>query len=194
MRTRIALTALLAAIVVFAGSPAMPARAAETKYDFEKCEQGWKAKAGWERSDLTEGSTNSGQVMAYNLYDDGLERGEAVTSAVHQWPGGKKKVTFKARWQFEYYPPEPSGQLTTLDRGAFETSTDGGKTWKSRSGFGLTNSSFPEFNAVVAEFDAPAGAIQFRFVIYSDGNTPGFGLQVDDIAIPTASPDGIGCK
>jgi len=42
--------------------------------------------------------------------------------------------------------------------------------------------------------DAPAGPLLFRFVIFSDETVEMFGLEVDDIVIPTAAPDGIGCK
>ncbi len=194
MRTRIAFLSMIAALLVVAGSPAMPARAAETKYDFEKCEQGWKAKAGWERSDVTRGKHERRPGDGLQPLRRGLGPGRSRHVGSPPMAGRQEKVTFKARWQFEYYPPEPSGLLVTLDRGAFETSTDGGKTWKSRVGFGLPNPTFPEFDEVEAEFDAPAGPIQFRFIIYSDGTLTSFGLQVDDIAIPTAAPDGIACK
>ena len=192
MRTRIALTALLAAIVLMAGTPAMPVRAAETKYDFAKCEQGWKASKGsnWVRSTSHPGSSNTTPAMSNFHYQTDQSRGDTLVSKAHNWPGGKAKVKFRARWQFEWYPDE----TLTLDRGAFEVSSDGGKSWKPRAGFRFPNSAFPEFNTVEVDVDAPAGPLLFRFVIFSDDTVELFGLEVDDIVIPTAAPDGIGCK
>ena len=196
MRTRLALGALLTALIAFGALPGTPARAAEVKYDFEACEQGWTAKKGgnWVHGGTMPGSSNTSNVMSNVLYPDGEERGDTLISKPHNWPGGKGKLKLRARWQFEYYPPEAAAALTTLDRAALEVSTDGGQKWRSRAGFGAPNASFPEFDDLEVEIDAPAGPVLFRFVQFSDGNTPGFGIEVDDIVIPTAAPDGIGCK
>jgi hypothetical protein len=192
MRMRILLATLLAAVVGFGTLPGLPARAAETKYDFEKCQQGWEAKKGsnWTRSKDHPGSSNTTQAMSNVLYHTDESRGDTLVSKPHVWPGGKAKVKFRARWQFEWYPDES----LTLDRAAFEVSTDGGKSWKSRAGFRFPNANFPEFSNVEVDVDAPAGPVMFRFVLFSDTSVEMFGLEVDDISIPTAAPDGIGCK
>lgn len=196
MRKRITLTSLLAAFVVLAGVPAMPAKAAETKYDFEKCEQGWTAKKGgnWKRTSSHPGSSNTTPAMSNFIYQADHDRGDTLISKEHQWPGGKKKIKLRARWQFEWFPPETGPTIATLDRAALETSTDGGKTWKSRIGFSLANPAFPEFSNVEAEVDLPAGPVLFRFVLFSDFSIEMFGIEVDDVVIPTSAPDGIGCK
>lgn len=191
-----ALAALLTALLGLGAVPGSPARAAEVKYDFEACAQGWEAKEGgnWVQGGALPGSSNTTNVMSNVLYPEDEERGDTLISKPHNWAGGKGKIKLRARWQFEWYPPEASAAVTTLDRAALEISTDGGKKWKSRAGFGLPNASFPEFDNLEVEFDAPAGQVLFRFVQFSDAYLTSFGIEIDDIVIPTAAPDGIGCK
>ena len=192
-----ALAALLSVFLGLGALPGSPARAAEVKYDFEGCAQGWEAKKGgnWVHGGTMPGTTNTTNVMSNVLYPEDEERGDTLVSKPHNWGGGKGKITLRARWQFEWFPPEgePAG-ISTLDRVALEISTDGGQKWKSRAGFGFPNASFPEFDDLEVEFDAPAGPIQFRFIQFSDFTVTSFGIEIDDIVIPTAAPDGIGCK
>ena len=196
MRTRVALAALVTILVSLGALPGAPARAAEVKYDFEGCTQGWELKKGgnWVHGAAHPGTSNTTNVLSNVLYPENIDRGDTVVSKPHVWAGGKGVIKLRARWLFEWYPPEASAALTTSDRAALEISTDGGKTWKSRHGFGFPNAAFPEFEDVEVPFEAPAGAFQLRVVLFSDAYLTTFGIEIDDIVVPTAAPDGASCK
>lgn len=192
MRTRLALAALLTALLALGSLPGAPARAAEFKYDFEACEQGWTAKkdGNWIHGPSNPGTSNTSNVMSNVLYHTDESRGDTLISKAHTWGGGKGVINLRARWQFEWYPDES----LTLDRAALEISTDDGKNWKSRQGFRFPNTGFPEFSDVEVPFDAPAGQFLLRFILYSDTSVEMFGIEIDDLVVPTAAPDGAACK
>lgn len=196
MRMRLALVALITALIGLGAVPASPARAAEFKYDFEGCQQGWEAKKGsnWAHGRANPGSSNTSKVMSNFLYPEDLDRGDALVSKSHDWKGGKGIIKLKARWQFEWFPPETAAALTTLDRASFEISTDGGKKWIPRAGFGFPNPKFPEFDDVKVEFTAPAGPLLLRVILFSDFSITSFGIEIDDLVVPTAAPAGTSCK
>ncbi|MBW3536274.1 MAG: hypothetical protein KY395_00710 [Actinobacteria bacterium] len=191
MRTRLTPLVLILSLVALGTVPGSPARAAEFTYDFEACEQGWEIKkdGNWKHGPAQPGSSNVSNVMANFFYENSQDRGDTIISKPHAWGGGKGVIKFRARWMFEWFPQEG----LTLDRAAFEMSTDGGKTWKPRAGFSFPNDRFPEFSDVEAEFEAPPGEFLMRFVLFSDGSIQAFGIEVDDIVVPTAAPAGVGC-
>ena len=192
MRTRLIPLALILALVSLGTVPGSPARAAEFTYDFEGCEQGWEAKKGgnWVHGAAFPLSTNTSEVMGNVHYQTDNSRGDTLISKPHNWAGGKGKIKMRARWQFEWYPDES----LTLDRAALEMSTDGGKSWKPRAGFRFPNANFPDFSDVEVDFDAPAGQFLLRLVVFSDPSVEMFGIEVDDIVVPTSAPDGVACK
>ena len=197
MRMRSAFVALITALVALGALPGAPARAAEVKYDFEKCAQGWDIKKGgqWTRGRANPGSSNVSQVMGNTLYAESQERGDTITSQPHNWAGGKGKIKLRARWQFEWFPNETGGAgISTLDKAVLELSSDGGKKWKPVKAFSFPNASFPEFSDVEAPFDAPAGQFQLRFALYSDFSITSFGIEIDDVVVPATAPDGAACK
>ena len=189
MRTRMAIAALITALLALGALPWAPARAAEFTYDFEGCQQGWEAKKGgnWTHGTTTLPSSNASSVMKNFLYPNDESRGDTLTSKPHNWGGGKGVIKLRARWIFEWYPDES----LTLDRAALEISVDGGKTWKSRQGFRMPN---PEFTDIEVPFDAPAGQFQLRFIIFSDTSVQHYGIEIDDLVVPTGAPDGTSCK
>lgn len=121
------------------------------------------------------------------LYPNSLDRGDTLTSKPHDWAGGKGIIKLRARWLFEWYPDE----TLTLDRAVLEMSVDGGKTWKARQGFRVPQ---PEFTNVSVPFEAPAGQFLLRFVVFSDSSVQAYGIEIDDITIPTSAPAGSSCK
>lgn len=187
---RMAVAALITALLGLGVLPGLPARAAEFKYDFEGCQQGWEPKAkgsNWTNGPTELPSTNTSNVMKNVLYNSGEARGDTLTSKPHTWGGGKGVIKLRARWLFEWYPDES----LTLDRAVLEISVDGGKTWKPRQGFRTPQ---PEFTDIQVPFDAPAGQFQLRFVIYSDTSAELYGIEIDDVIVPTAAPEGTSCK
>lgn len=196
MRKRLTPLVLILSLVALGTVPGSPARAAEFTYDFEACEQGWEMKDGsnWAHGSANPGTSNTSNVMSNFLYPEDLDRGDALISKPHNWTGGKGVIKLKARWQFEWFPPETAGAgIATLDRAALEISTDGGKKWTSREGFGFPNASFPEFDELEVDFTAPAGPLLMRFIVFSDFTITSFGIEIDDVVVPTAAPDGVGC-
>ena len=190
MRMRLALVALITALLTLGALPGAPARAAEFKYDFEGCQQGWEPRAkasNWTHGHTELPSSNTTNVMKNFLYNTDESRGDTLTSQAHAWGGGKGVIKLRARWLFEWYPEES----LTLDRAALEISTDGGKTWKSRQGFRVPQ---PEFTDLEVEFTAPAGEFMLRFVVFSDPSVELYGIEIDDITVPTAAPAGASCK
>lgn len=190
MRARLALAALVTALLTLGLLPGLPARAAEFKYDFEGCQQGWQPMAkgsNWAHGPTEVPSSNTTSVMKNILYNNDESRGDTLTSQPHAWTGGKGVIKVSARWLIEAYPDPTLGG----DRAALETSVDGGKKWKSRHAFTLLG---PEFTEIEVPFDAPAGQILFRFVMYSDPNLETYGIEIDDVTVPTAAPAGSSCK
>ena len=188
MRMRLALTALIAALIGLGALPGLPARAAEFKYDFEGCQQGWEPKKGsnWTHGPTTLPSSNASSVMKNFLYPNSEDRGDTLTSKPHAWGGGKGVIKLRARWIFEWYYDE----TLSLDRAVLEMSVDGGKTWKAKQGFRAPQ---PEFTDLEVKFDAPAGEFLLRFAIFSDGSVQHYGIEIDDIVVPTAAPAGSSC-
>src|SRR5688500_11730813 len=82
MRTRIAIAALITALLALGALPWAPARAAEFTYDFEGCQQGWEAKKGgnWTHGTTTLPSSNASSVMKNFLYPNDESRGDTLTS------------------------------------------------------------------------------------------------------------------
>lgn len=190
MRARLALAGLLAGFLALGALPGLPARAAEFKYDFEGCQQGWEPQAKgskWTHGPTDLPGTNATSVMQNVLYNNSEARGDTLTSKPHAWGGGKGVIKLRARWLIEYYPDPSLGG----DRAALEMSVDGGKTWKPRHQFVAAS---PEFTDVEVPFDAPAGSFQIRFVVYSDTSAEFYGIEVDDVTVPTAAPEGTSCK
>ena len=190
MRTRMALGALITALLTLGLVPGIPARAAEFTYDFEGCAQGWEPKAKgskWVHGPTEVPSTNGTTVMKNILYNNDEARGDTLTSKPHAWGGGKGVIKVSARWLIEAYPDPTLGG----DRASLEMSTDGGNKWKPRHTFILLG---PEFSEIEIPFDAPAGTFQLRMVMYSDPNLETYGIEIDDLVVPTAAPDGVACK
>jgi len=184
-----ALAALITAFLTLGALPGAPARAAEFKYDFEGCQQGWEAKKGsnWTHGSTAVPSSNPTSVIKNFHYQTDQSRGDALVSKPHDWAGGKGVIKLRARWLFEWYPDES----LTLDRAVLEMSSDGGKTWKARQGFRVPQ---PEFTNISVPFDAPAGQFLLRFVVFSDTSVELYGIEIDDITMPTAAPAGTSCK
>ena len=42
-------------------------------------------------------------------------------------------------------------------------------------------------------FDAPAGEFLLRFVVFSDTSVELYGIEFDDVVVPTAAPAGASC-
>ena len=190
MRMRMALGALVTALLVLGLLPGAPVRAAEFTYDFEGCQQGWEPKAKgskWTHGHTEVPSSNTTDVVKNIQYNNSEARGDTLTSKPHAWGGGKGVIKLRARWLFEWYPDES----LTLDRAVLEMSTDAGQTWKPRQGFRVPQ---PEFTDIEVPFDAPAGAFMLRFVVYSDTSVELYGIEIDDVTVPTAAPDGTACK
>ena len=190
MRTRLVLAALLTALMALGALPSSPARAAEFTYDFEGCTQGWEPKpkdTKWAHGPTELPSSNTTSVMKNILYNNNESRGDTLTSKPHAWAGGKGVIKVRARWLIEWYPDPSLGG----DRASLEMSVDGGKTWKPRHSFVIIE---PEFAEVEIPFDAPAGSFQLRFVVYSDPNLELYGIEIDDVTVPTAAPEGTSCK
>ena len=190
MRTRLVLAATLTALMALGALPSSPAKAAEFTYDFEGCQQGWEPKAKgskWAHGPTELPSSNATTVMKNILYNTDESRGDTLTSKPHTWGGGKGVIKLRARWLFEWYPDES----LTLDRAGLEISVDGGKTWKPRQAFRVPQ---PEFTDIEVPFDAPAGQFQLRFVVYSDPSVELYGIEIDDVTVPTAAPEGTSCK
>ena len=190
MRMRMALGALITTLLVLGLLPTAPVRAAEFTYDFEGCQQGWEPKAKgskWVHGPTELPSTNTSSVMKNILYNNNETRGDTLTSKPHTWGGGKGVIKVSARWLIEWYPDPTLGG----DRSTLELSVDGGKTWKPRHTFTFIG---PEFSEVEVPFDAPAGSFQLRFVAYSDPNLETYGIEIDNVTVPTGAPEGVACK
>lgn len=189
MRMRMALGALVTSLLVLGAVPGAPARAAEFTYDFEGCQQGWEPKKGgnWTHGPTTLPSSNTTSVVKNFHYQTDNSRGDTLTSKPHAWGGGKGVIKLSARWLFEWYPDES----LTLDRAVLEMSVDAGKTWKPRQGFRVPQ---PEFTDIEVPFDAPAGEFLLRFVVFSDPSVELYGIEIDNVTVPTAAPAGSSCK
>ena len=167
-------------------------------FGFETDEEGWTvdiASPGvppttWSRTTPGRASESSFGAVRYGDLAD-----TSLTSPPLAVPGGEVVLSW-----WNAFDLEGGG----YDEVEVSVSTDGGETFEVLDVLGGQNVGYPEFSREEATFDAPAGEVVVRFLLYSDeicsgmggpacARTDGYeGIRVDDIALEAeiADPEG----